>query len=239
MNNDLTKCGAWYKKYFGRIIPSFGVISLISCFLVNSLIYSGTQFLMADAKHYDFTTWLDNRIPFVKWWIIIYVVCFGFWAVNYVLIVREGREKWFRFATADMLSRVICGIFFVIMPTTNCRPEVTGTGFTTMLVQFIYKMDAPTNLFPSIHCLVSWFCFVGIRKSHKIPFWYKAFSCVFALMICASTQFTKQHYLIDLVAGIAIAELCYALTTHTNIYRKVEGFFDRITAFVFGKEGLN
>ena len=58
-------------------------------------------------------------------------------------------------------------------------------------------------------------------------------------MVCASTQFTKQHYLIDLVAGIAIAELCYALTTHTNIYRKVEGFFDRITAFVFGKEGLN
>ncbi|MDE6635131.1 MAG: phosphatidic acid phosphatase, partial [Lachnospiraceae bacterium] len=94
---------------------------------------------------------------------------------NYILATHEGKEAWFRFAAADMLSRVVCLVFFILLPTTNIRPEITTSDFTSRLVQLIYALDKPTNLFPSIHCLVSWFCFVGIRKSTRVPFWYKCF----------------------------------------------------------------
>jgi membrane-associated phospholipid phosphatase len=107
------------------------------------------------------------------------------------------------------------------------------------MVKFVYGVDSASNLFPSIHCLVSWFCFIGIRKSKKIPLWYKVFSCIFAILVCASTQFTKQHYLIDVVGGILIAELCFYLTNHTQIYNKVEMFFDKVNQRIFGVEYIN
>lgn len=229
-----TAFGRWYHKYIDKWIPAYGVLGLICCFLWNSLIYTGTQLAMKNAYHYDLTTDLDRKIPFVKEWVLVYVICFAFWAVNYILILREGREKWFRFMAADMLSRLVCGVFFIFLPTTNVRPEVTGDGFISWLMRFIYRMDMPTNLFPSIHCLVSWFCFIGIRKSTKVPGWYKAFSCVFALMVCASTQFTKQHYLVDVVAGLLLAELFWFVTNHVSLYRYTQRFTRILNRKVFG-----
>ena len=83
---------------------------------------------MGSAKHYDLTTGLDRSIPFMPGWSFIYLGCFLFWAVNYILITRQSREEWFQFATGDYLSRLICGIFFVLLPTTNIRPEIVGDG---------------------------------------------------------------------------------------------------------------
>jgi membrane-associated phospholipid phosphatase len=231
MNN---KFQAWYHRTLGRLIPEYAVLSLISCFLLNSLIYSGTQLLMRDAKHYDLSTELDRSIPFIKEWVLIYLICFVFWGINYILIAREGKEHWFRFAAADMGSRLICAVFFILLPTTNVRPKVTGSGVCSILMRFVYAADMPTNLFPSIHCLVSWFCFIGIRRSRKIPAWYRIFSCVFAIMVCISTQFTKQHYLIDIVGGVLLAEFCYMVTHRTQIYRGLERMFDRLNQRIFG-----
>lgn len=228
--------GAFYQKTIGKIIPQYAFFSLIWCFVFNSLIYTGTQILMRNAKHIDLTTDLDRAIPFWPEWVWIYVICFGFWGVNYILITRLGQEEWFRFAVGDYLSRIICGIFFVIMPTTNVRPEVFSEGLTGVLMKFIYSMDAPTNLFPSIHCLVSWFCYIGIRGKKEIPVCYRAFSCIFALLVCASTQFTKQHYFIDIIAGIGIAELCYYIGHHTKGYRTVMQFFAGVNRRIMGTE---
>ncbi|HKM03450.1 MAG TPA: phosphatase PAP2 family protein [Lachnospiraceae bacterium] len=231
---DVTKIGKLYRRYFSKWIPEYSLFSLIICFLVNSFVYSGSVLIMKNAYHYDFTSGVDKKIPFVKEWISIYVVCYIFWLINYVLICREGKEKWYRFATADLLSRFICAIFFIALPTTNIRPLVLGDDIFSGLVRLVYRLDQPTNLFPSIHCLVSWYCFIGIRKSKKIPLWYKVFSCVFAILVCVSTQFTKQHYLIDIAGGIIIAELCFFITTHTQIYRRIEKAFDRVGRRVFG-----
>ena len=191
---------------------------------------------MQNQVHYDLTSSLDRQIPFVKEWILIYVICYIFWAANYILIVREGKEHWYRFISAEMLSKCICGLFFIFLPTTNIRPEVSGTDFCSWLVRLIYTLDAPANLFPSIHCLVSWYCFIGIRKSRKIPGWYQWFSGIFAVLVCISTQFTKQHYLIDIAGGVLIAQLCYGLAKRTEGYQKIEAFFDRIGRRVFGTD---
>ena len=226
--------GHWYQKHFAKWIPEYGLLTLIIGFAVNSLVYWGAQLLMANAYHYDFTTSFDRKVPFVKEWIVIYIGCYIFWIVNYILISREGKEKCYRFATADIMSRLICGVFFITLPTTNVRPMVIGTDIYSWLVRYIYMADPATNLFPSIHCMVSWFCFIGIRKSKKIPLWYKLFSCALALVICVSTQFTKQHYMIDIAGGIVIAEVCFFIANHTGIYRYIEFIYDNIVGKVFG-----
>ena len=229
-----TKFGQFYQKHIEKIIPMRSFFSVIFCFVFNSLIYTGTQILMGSAKHYDLTNGLDRSIPFMPGWSFIYLGCFLFWAVNYILITRQSREEWFQFATGDYLSRLICGIFFVLLPTTNIRPEIVGDGVVQGLIRFIYRIDAPTNLFPSIHCLVSWMCFIGIRGKSYIPKWYRIFSCLFAIAVFASTLFTKQHFVVDVVAGVIFAEICYYIGRHTKFYRKVGRIFDNVNRKAFG-----
>ncbi|SEW34300.1 PAP2 superfamily protein [[Clostridium] fimetarium] len=226
------------KKNLDPMIPLYSVIPLITCFAFNTLVYYGAMSINSNRYHYDFTTNFDRSVPIIPIFVIIYFICYGFWAINYIIIGRIGREHCMRFVFADISSRCICLIFFILIPTTNIRPEILGNGIGEQLLRHLYSIDHPENLFPSIHCLVSWFCYIGIRGQKQVPRWYRAFSCVFALAVCLSTQLTKQHYIIDVFGGILIAELTYYIAHHSEWYRGVEKIFNKISALVFGKNNI-
>lgn len=228
----------FFKKHLDPVCPLYAVIPLMSCFAFNCLIYFGIQAATKDWKHYDFTGSLDRSVPFIEEFVIIYLICYMFWIVNYILIGRQGKEWCFRFVAADIISRVICAAFFLLLPTTNVRPEIVGEGLCEDLMRWLYAADAPVNLFPSIHCLVSWFCYAGIRGRENISRGYRIFSCIFAMLVCVSTQVTKQHYLIDLIAGVALAEVLWRLSWRFSWYLGFERVFDRISCFVFGGENI-
>lgn len=228
------------RKKIDSVCPLFAIIPLLSCFIFNVLIYSGTMTFCANLKHYDLTTAFDRAVPLVPQWMYIYFGCYLFWVVNYILVARINRHDkttFYRFVVTDLLSRLVCAVFFIFLPTTNQRPEVIGNSFSHLLLRFLYAIDQPTNLFPSIHCLVSWLCFVGIRKSPQVSGKYKAFSCLFALLVVASTQFTKQHYIVDAIAGILIAETLYLISMKVDLYRPVQRGFEWINAKLTLSEG--
>ena len=220
------------KKYVEPLLPLYAVIPLIGSFATNTIVYSTTMALCADLPHYDFTTNLDRMVPFIPWFVYIYFLSFPFWAVNYILIGRGEKKQFFQFLTADLLSRMVCLFFFVFVPTTNVRPDVTGTSLADDLMRMLYSIDQPTNLFPSIHCLVSWFCFIGIKDRTDIPRWYKGFSCIFAILIFISTQVTKQHYFIDIVGGVLLAEVTLGISRRVQAYQYVQTFYERINAWI-------
>ncbi len=221
----------WLKRYVEPICPLYAVIPLISCFALNMLVYSGTMILCADWHHYYFTKPWDNSVPLVPEWIYIYFGCYIFWVANYILVAKihqDNKSMFYRFVITDMSSRLVCALFFIALPTAITRPVVPEGGLSAYLLNFLYGIDQPANLFPSIHCLVSWLCFAGIRKSDKVPNWYKAFSCIAALLVVLSTQFTKQHYWIDTIAGIALAEILFQINQRISAYRLVEQVFTKL-----------
>lgn len=220
----------WLKKHIDPICPLEMIIPLISCFAVNQIVYSGSMILCADRQKLDFTKNFDQNVPFIPWFVYIYFASFLFWVINYILIARQGKEHFYKFQVADISSRLICLIFFVIIPTTNIRPTFEITSSSTWLMNFLYYVDKPTNLFPSIHCLVSWFCYIGIRKNKSIPMWYKIFTMLFAIAIMVSTQVTKQHYIVDVFGGVAIAELTYFISNRIQLYKYFMRFFTFINA---------
>lgn len=233
------RLGDWYTVHLDRFIPHYALFSLIGCFLLNCLIYWGAQILAADQYHYDFTTALDNSVPFQTEWVVVYILSYPFWVVSYAIIAKTStKEQWFKFVTADMMARVVCGVIFIILPTTNVRPEIVGDGVTDWLMSLIYQADLPYNLFPSLHCLASLMCYLGMRRNDKVPQWYRDFTLLFAILIFASTQFTKQHYLVDVAGGVLIAIGCYAIASSTNGSKRVMAFFEKINVIVFG-EGKN
>lgn len=174
---------------------------------------------MEGRYHYNLSSAIDEWIPFMPEFIVIYFGCYLFWVVNYCIIALQDREGRYRFFTADFYARIVCLLCFTLFPTTNTRPEISGQGIWECAVRFLYAIDAPTNLFPSIHCMASWFCYVGIRKRNDIPGWYKLVSCIIAVSVFISTLALRQHVLLDVVGGILLAEGTYYISCHTNGYQ--------------------
>ena len=164
------------KKIIAKIFSPWGLVPLIMALLCNFVVYSGCNALTRNWNLHSLAIPLDKQIPLIPWTIVIYFGCYIFWIINYILIYRRSREYAYRFFVADFLSRIVCLVFFLCYPTTLVRPAVEGEGIFYDAIRFLYKIDAPTNLFPSIHCLVSWFCFIGIISDGKIPKWYKVMS---------------------------------------------------------------
>ena len=115
--------------------------------------------------------------------------------MNYILAARQEQGTGLPFFTADIISRCVCLIIFLAYPTTNTRPVIEGNGIWDLLAGWLYSIDAADNLFPSIHCLVSWFCFLGIKDQKRIPTWYKGVSFTLAVLVFLSPFLPSSMYL--------------------------------------------
>ena len=162
-------------------------------------------------------TSIDRLVPFLPWTISVYWGCFLFWGINYSLCAAQGGKERDRFFCADALAKGICFALFLLIPTTNIRPEIIGETIWDALMKLLYSVDAADNLFPSIHCLVSWLCWIGIRKRKDISILYRHFSLVMAVAVCISTLTTRQHVIADVMGGVVLAEISYFLAGYQKV----------------------
>lgn len=194
------------RRKIEKIVPRYAWGPLILAVVVNMAVYEGVALFKDDLTFYSLELPIDRMLPFVAPFIVFYLLAFVQWMINYVLIAREGKTFCYRFVYGDVISKLFCLLFFVLLPTTMERPEVVGTSVFDWLVKFIYHMDAPVNLFPSIHCLESWCCIHAAFEMKKVPNWYKGVTVVMSLGVFASTLLVKQHVLLDMFGGIAVFE---------------------------------
>lgn len=216
-----------HKKH-RRLIPGYALLPLLFAAAFNGLVYSGSKLIAAGWVHYNPTSFLDGYIPFIPQFLIVYLGCYLFWIINYILIACQEKEMCYRFFTADFISRIICLFFFLAFPTTNQRPVLPDTGFWNQAVRLLYAADTPVNLFPSIHCLVSWFCYIGIRRNPRIPLWYRRTSCLIALLVFISTLVTRQHVIADVAGAVVLAEISLRLGEIPVLWKTYGRIFDRL-----------
>ena len=216
-----------------RILPSYARIPLVLLVIINLIVYEGTQFLMLHAKHWDLALPLDARIPFRPAWIVIYILAYLQWVVGYVLIARESRAHCNRVLAGEIIAKFICMLFFIVLPTRIERPVVEGSGVFAALTRLIFASDLPGNLFPSIHCLESWICFRGAIGMKRVPRWYAPAMLVLTLLVFASTLLVKQHVLVDIPAGVLVAEVGLLLSDKLRAGR----LLDRLEAARLRRRG--
>lgn len=199
------------KKPVRLPIPGNTILPLVFTLALQGLVYFGSKLLMAGAYHHNLETAWDLAIPFLPWTVSIYVGTFLYWAISFLLILRSGTENAFRFLCAHCMSLLIALVFFLLLPTTNTRPQIEGGGLWNYGMRLIYALDTPDNLFPSLHCELSWLCFQGLKKVENVPTGGKRFALIFSLLIFVSTLTTKQHILLDVFGGWLIAEISFRL----------------------------
>ena len=215
-----------------KATPLRMIIMVLLAFGFNCITYYGTRLITSEFHHYNMSIKLDYIIPLVPWTVIIYLGCYIYWIANYALGAIQAEEEAAAFLCADLCAKIVCFILFVAFPTTIVRPEIADTGLMNKAMLFLYSIDTPDNLFPSIHCLTSWFCVIAVRKQKAVPGWYKVLSVIIALAICISTLTTKQHVIVDTFAGIALAELAYLFVKKSGILGPYKRLVAAIESFI-------
>lgn len=210
------------------LIPKYARFPLLAALFLNCTVFWPTRPLTAGAVHYDLSIGLDSAVPFVPAFIVVYVLAFVQWVMGYIVICRESEERCYRVLSGEMLTKLVCGLFFLLLPTSMVRPEVTGTDIFSRMTALIYALDTPVNLFPSIHCVESWICFRGTLGCKSIRRWYKTLMLVFTLLVFASVLLVKQHLAADVLGGLVLAELGQLLAPVLHLDRLLERVNSRI-----------
>lgn len=163
---------------------------------------------------------IDDNIPLVKVFVIIYVVSYAFWGIYLLIISTTDSRNYINFIISFLITSFIGFLFFLFMPTYIDRSAegvlaaVEGPGFLNLCLRGIYASDGwetGRSLFPSFHCFISMFCYLGVRRADNIGRGMKVFAIVATVLVCLSTVFTKQHYFMDIVGGVGFAALCDAI----------------------------
>ena len=153
---------------------------------------------------------LDDLIPFCKYAIVPYIFWFPWIPFTlFYLLYKAPREDFWRLCIPLFTGMTMTLLFYAIVPNgLALRPKyVPGTDIFAQLVRMIYRSDTPMNVCPSIHCQSSAcmaIAFSGSTLAKDRP-WLKVLAFGWAALICASTVFTKQHSIIDVFCGLAVA----------------------------------
>lgn len=212
------------KKKYEVLFPSYIFIPLLLLLFMNFITYFCSKIITNHLYHYTPSTIIDDVIPLVPIFIIVYILAYVQWIVGFIVIARESKMVCYKYLSAELIAKFICLIFFFLIPTTMIRPEICNNSLLLGLVNFIYMIDAPVNLFPSIHCLESWLVFRGSLACKKVTSIYKIVTFIFSILVCLSTVFVKQHLIVDIFGGILVVEIGILLSNKFNtgiIFEKI------------------
>ena len=215
-------------KIMAGVIPGYSLFPLTLALFFNTAVYEGARLIAGRWHHYNMESSLDRMLPFWPPAISVYLGCYLFWIVNYVIGCRQEMARAFRFLGADLAAKLVCLLCFLVFPTTNTRPVVEGVDVWAQAMRFLYEMDAADNLFPSIHCLTSTFCYLAVRGNERVPRWYRLTSLVITAAICVSTLTTRQHVLIDVAGGVALAVGSYVFVEKSGFRSWYAGAIEKL-----------
>lgn len=166
---------------------------------------------------------VDDSIPFCEYFIIPYFLWFAYVALTVVYFLFKDTGDYYRLCMFLFSGMTIFLIVSTIYPNGHhLRPTVFAhdTIFTD-LVKALYRMDTPTNLFPSIHVYNSIGVHIALTKSERLREKKALHAASFCLMllIILSTLFLKQHSVFDVLTAIVLAVFMHAIVYGRNALR--------------------
>jgi len=201
------------KKLFKNLLP----LILIGSIPFSNLFYwtlNNTQ-----RGVYDLTTDLDRSLPLIKIFIIPYMTLWFYLAVCFVYLCYKNRKVYYKIMLTLTLCYVVAFITFYFFQTAVTRPLVTGDDIFSKLILFTYNSDQPYNCFPSIHVITAYLAIKGINltnASKRIKFPVN----VVGFLIIISTQFVKQHVIMDIFFAIFLCDVFFNLITYMEAQYK-------------------
>lgn len=200
------------KKLKENVIPLLFMISIPLLNTFYNILNTSERGL------YSLSTEFDNKLPFIKEFIIPYVIWYPFVVIFLIYICVKDKKVYYRTLISINIGLIICYTIFYFYQTTVIRPEITGNDIFSSIVKIVYSNDNPYNCFPSIHVITTYIVIKGVKSVTDNKFILKLVNII-GILIIFSTQFVKQHVILDLLAGSILGETVFTISM-LGIYRE-------------------
>jgi membrane-associated phospholipid phosphatase len=151
---------------------------------------------------------LDRAVSLQPGWMLVYGSLYIFVVILPVLVVGQA-ELFHRGMKAYLTVMLVSYTGFLLYPTLAPRPaEVLGDGFSAWSLRLAYSLDPPHGCFPSLHVA---YAFVSALTCYRVHRGVGIGAGLWATLIAVSTLYTKQHYVVDVIAGTLAAYVAYVL----------------------------
>lgn len=157
---------------------------------------------------------LDDKIPFKPRWVWIYSLLYYPFIISIVFTIRDFRQ--FAYTSVNFLILLVIQIsvafLFPVKVPSRWRSYDPNASISEKFLSIVQSIDKGGNCFPSMHVAVAILASLHIAKNlrgHFGPEVYGIF--IIPILIMMSCLFTKQHYILDLPAGCALAAAVFSL----------------------------
>ena len=200
---------------------SFYLKTSILIFVSNAIIYFGIKLFINNYNLVNIP--LDDKIPFIKEFIYIYMIWYPFLIFNYYIIYKTNKEKYIKLVLATITSLIMLYIFFILYPSKVIRPDINSyNDLTTFILYIVYKVDSPTNCFPSGHCLLCFTLIYSLLDNQTISNKLKIPALIINILIIMSTLFVKQHVILDVISAFVLATINYYFTVNLKFFNQIK-----------------
>lgn len=150
----------------------------------------------------------EQSIPFLPWSAVVYL------SMNLLLLVApfvlKDARRLAAFGALLILQMLIAAPFFVLLPVADVFGPRVVEGAAAPFFRLADTMNLERNYLPSLHVAFS----VTAARAYGGRWWWS-----WAAAIAASTLLMHEHYVVDVIAGAALALVAFAL------------WFDRLVTF--------
>lgn len=189
-------------------------LSLLLIIPVINILYS---FLNNDNRgYYSLVTEADKAVPLIKAFVLPYLMWYPFIFFFLVYFFKKDVKIYYTTLFSLIIGYLICYFIFFLFQTYVPRPVIAGNSILDKLLNIVYMTDKPFNCFPSIHVMSSFIIVLGAMKLNNSNNKIKAVVVILAVSIILSTQFIKQHVLLDVFSGILLGHLVYKISDLVN-----------------------
>ncbi len=203
------KARRWFSDYkHGWIIVVYGIFYMTAfCHLEDKIQHN----------FHIVHTIIDDYIPFCEYFIIPYLLWFPFLAATliYFIFFNKDKQEYYRYIKNLCMGMTIFLAVSYLYPNGHqLRPDFFARdNLCVELVKNLYLADTATNILPSIHVFNSLAAYMAISRCPALcrRAWVKWGSLLLVGAIILSTMFLKQHSVIDVILGAAMAGIGYLL----------------------------
>ena len=147
----------------------------------------------------------ERAVPFVPFMILPYMSIDLFFVAAPFFFSSERALKIFALRVGSAI--VVAGICFLAFPLRYAFSEGHADGWLGALFDWFRGMDAPCNLFPSLHAALMVFLIdVYMRSLRGVA---RVVVIMWFVLIGLSPLLTHQHHVIDIIGGFVLAAACF------------------------------
>lgn len=186
--------------------PEYAHLKLLLGWVIYFILYFLTENLIPAENCYPVHCIIDDWIPFCEWFIIPYVLWYFYIIVTLLYMLLYNIDGFKRLSKYIIITQMTAMAIYILFPSRqDLRPEVLPRdNALTWAISVLYRLDTHTCVCPSLHVAYS----VGIAsawiKEKDISVIWRVCMVVFAILVCLSTAFIKQHSVVDALAALPI-----------------------------------